>query len=479
MPEQPYTLSVHCHYYQPPRGNPFSAEPLIEPDAAPYPNWNARITAECYQPNAAIGNYKHVSFNLGESLAEWLEKNALETYHAFIHADSANMEQFNAGSAIAQPIDHTILPLARREDKITQVRWGKAVFAHRFGRLPTGIWLPEMAVDLETLEVLAEEGIEWTILTESQIEGKRAGSGLYRVNLPNGKTLKVFVRDEGLSNDIAFSLGHFGGAGRWARQVLVPRKRESGPLTLIATDGETFGHHWPGEEQFLHWLLTYEARAAGYEVMTLERYAAKQKATETVVVRNNTSWSCSHGVSRWATGCGCTPGDSTWKGAMRRAMDNLRFELDHIYYDELKAVDSSADPIGLREGYIKVALGSISSAEFLKSQEVDANKTESNRLMKLVEAQFYRQRIYTSCAFFFPDLDALSTRYGIANAAYAIKLTKEATENDLLPSFRRDLSIASGPDWENGQRITGAEILDQVQSEMPNSNNKHGTAPRI
>jgi alpha-amylase/alpha-mannosidase (GH57 family) len=185
MPE--YYLGIHCHYYQPPRGNPFSNQIPIESDAEPYLNWNARITAECYQPNAAMGNLKHVSFDIGEALARWLAENAPEVYHAFIQADAANIEQFGVGNAVAQPLDHVILPLSRREDKTIQVRWGIAVFEYRFGRKPTGMWLPEMAVDYETLEVLVEEGIEWTILTESQVEGKPVGGGPFWIRLPNRK----------------------------------------------------------------------------------------------------------------------------------------------------------------------------------------------------------------------------------------------------------------------------------------------------
>lgn len=465
MPDQ-YFLGVHCHYYQPPRGNPFSRDRLVEPDAAPFPNWNARITAECYEPNARIGNYQRISFNLGETLAAWLADNAPDVFRAFIDADRENVRLFGAGNAIAQPHDHTILPLARDEDRRTQVRWGKAAFRKRFGREATGLWLPEMAVDNETLETLIDEGIEWTILTERQVDGKPQGAGPYWIRVASGKRIKVFVRDEGLSNDIAFSLGLFGGAGRWARQVLVPRRRETGQLTLIATDGETFGHHWPQEEQFLHWLLSYEANAAGYEVITLERYADLLEPLVELKLKENTAWSCQHGLSRWATGCTCTPGDSSWKGALRRALDNLRFEIDMIYSEELKQIDASANTIKLRDAYIDVALGSIAKEDFHKQQEIDGSKDKLSRLAKLIEAQYFRQRMYDSSTFFFPDLDSPSTKYGLAHAAYAIKLTREATDVDLTPSFRRDLSIAMGPDRESETRITGADLLDLVQAEM-------------
>ncbi len=461
----PQFLSVHCHYYQPPRGNPFSSRPLIEADAAPHPNWNARITAECYEPNGAIGNFSAVSFNLGETLASWLAEHAPQTYQYFLKADADNVSRFGEGNAVAQPMHHTILPLSRRRDKVTQVRWGKAFFKHRFGRQSAGIWLPEMACDLETLEVLIEQGIEWTILTERQVIGKPAGAGPYWIRLPGGQRIKVFVRDEGLSNDIAFNLGHFGGAGRWARQVLVPRKRDAGPLTLIATDGETFGHHWPGEEQFLHWLMTYEARAAGYETTTLGRYLKQVEPHAEVELCENTSWSCGHGLARWSTGCSCTPGDSTWKGALRRALDNLRAEVDTIYLREAHNLDIG-DPAELRDAYIRVVLGIVPREQFLKEQEIDLPADRGERLLKLVEAQYYRQVMYASCAFFYPELDALSTRYGIANAANTIRLTREATGEDLTHDFRRDLGIAAGPARKSGEMLTGAEIFDELAGEL-------------
>ncbi len=459
-------LCVHCHYYQPQRGNPFDGRPLVEPDAAPFTNWNERITAECYRPNAEIGNFDGISFNLGDTLAGWLEEHAPETYQRILQADRTNVEQLKVGNAIAQPLHHTILPLSRREDKVAQVKWGKAAFAHRFGREASGMWMPEMAVDFETLDVLAEEGIEWTLLSEGQVDGKPAGAGPYWVRLPSGRKIKVFVRDEQLSNDMAFNLGRFGGAGRWAREVLVPRKRDAGALTLIASDGETFGHHWPGEEQFLHWLLGYEAHAAGYEIITLSRYIQQVEPTEEVTLRENTAWSCAHGLARWATGCGCTPGQSYWKGAVRRAMDNLRFEIDRLYEDEVRHIDG-VDATALRHAYIDVILDSTRPEDFLQRQGINLSGEAANRLRALVEAQYYRQRMYASCTFYFADLDAHTTRYGIANAAYAVKLVSDATGIDLSRNFRRDLSIATGQDSKTGLPIDGALIYDELFEGLP------------
>lgn len=458
-------LCVHCHYYQPPRGNPFSKETLVEPDAEPFKNWNERITAECYKPNADAGNFGLVSFNLGETLAAWLAENAPDTYQKILQSDARNIERGRVGNAVAQPVHHTILPLSSREDKVTQVKWGKVAFEHRFGRAPMGMWLPEMAVDFETLEVLAEQGIQWSILSESQVIDKPAGAGPFWVKLPSGGRFKVFVRDEHLSNDMAFNLGRFGGAGRWAREVLIPRRRDAGALTLIATDGETFGHHWQGEDQFLHWLLDYEALAAGYQVTTLSRYAEQNEPEAEIGLRENTSWSCQHGLARWATGCECTPGDSYWKGAVRRAMDNLHFAIDGIYFDAIKKLDG-VPALDLRDAYIDVILGKTPDKGFLKSQGVSLTGSGGAQLLKLVEAQYYRQCMYASCVYFFPMLGSYSTRYGVANAVYAIRLVKEATGVDLGPQFRKELAIAVGQEAQTGARVTGSDLFDEVANSL-------------
>jgi alpha-amylase/alpha-mannosidase (GH57 family) len=310
--------------------------------------------------------------------------------------------------------------------------------------------------------------MEWTILSEGQVDGKPAGAGPFWVRLPSGARIKVFVRDEQLSNDIAFNLGHFGGAGRWAREVLIPRKRDAGALTLIATDGETFGHHWHGEDQFLHWLLAYEALASGYKVTTLSQFIHDVEPQEEIKIRENTSWSCRHGLARWSTGCDCTPGDSYWKGAVRRAMDNLRFEIDSIYEQEVAKLDN-VSPFALRNGYIDVILGNLPREAFLKAHQVSLSGEDTMRMSRLVEAQYYRQCMYASCVYFFAALGSYTTRYGIANAAYAIQLTHEATGIDLGPQFKRDLAIAVGIDALTAEAVRGSDIFDEVKASLHTS----------
>jgi hypothetical protein len=448
-------LSIHGHFYQPPREDPFTGKIPHETGAEPYHDFNEKITAECYRPNAVLGNFERISFNLGPTLAAWMSAHAADTYQRIVQSDRANVETLGAGNAIAQSAHHTILPLARRRDKIAQIAWGIASFEYRFGRKPTGMWLPEMAVDYETLEALAGAGLSFTILSDEQVHGVTARmAGPYRVKLSAGRSIAVFVRDRSLSDQIALGLGHIPSPKEWATAVLDPR----GPgLILIATDGETFGHHFRGGEQFLHHLLARDAPGLGFQITSPSQYLAQHPPLADVEVREETAWSCKHGLTRWVTGCDCTPGDSRWKGALRRALDNLSGEMDLIYTAEARAV--GARPWPLRDAYIAVVLGQMDGPAFLSAQGLGGlDSATADRMLKLLRAEFYRQRMYASCAFFFEELTRFEPRYAIAHAARAMTLVKEATGEDLSRSLRRDLSVAVSP----RVGITGADLFDAI-----------------
>jgi hypothetical protein len=448
-------FSIHGHFYQPPREEPFTGQIPREAGAEPYHDFNEKITAECYQPNAAVSNFERISFDLGPTLAAWMSAHAADTYQRIVQSDRANVERFGLGNAVAQSAHHSILPLARRRDKITQVAWGIASFEFRFGRKPEGMWLPEMAVDYETLEALAGVGLSFTILSDDQVQGDTGGrAGPYRIRLSAGRSITVFVRDRFLSNQISFDMEHFPGARAWAAQALGAR----GPgLTLVATDGETFGHHHRGGVRFLQDLVGRDAPATGFQVTTLSKYLADHPPQVEIEIREMTSWSCGHGVARWVTGCDCTPGDGRWKGALRRALDNLSGEMDLVYTTEAGAL--GVKPWTLRDAYIAVVLGQMDGRTFLAAQGLgDLPTPAAERILKLLRAEFHRQRMYASCAFFFEELTRFEPRYAIANAARAVQLVKEATGEDLSHGFRRDLSAACSP----RAGVTGADLYDAI-----------------
>ncbi len=448
-------LCIHGHFYQPPRDDPFTGQYREEPSAAPYVNWNARITAECYEPNARVGNFERVSFNIGETLARWMEAHAHETYLHIVRSVRRQRRLYSVGNGIAQAIHHTILPLARGRDKRCQIRWGIASYRHRFGGRPDGIWLPEMAVDYETLIAVAESGLWFVILSEEQVQGDLSrGAGPYKVRLDGDRFITVFVRDRGLSNHLSFGMPSPQEARDWMNEVM--RGRPPGSLTLIATDGETFGHHHRHGVEVLQALTTPTYRDA-YEVTTLGRYLRQTPPLGEVEVIEYTAWSCAHHLGRWATGCACTLGNSCWKGALRRALDNLSREVDEIYAEVVRRRDLA--PWILRDHYITVLLGQVDERSFLQEFHLGRLSDEAQeRILNLLQAQVHRQRMFVSCAFFFEDLERVEPRYALANALRAVMLVRQATGDDLMSAFRRDLSIAVSP--STGR--TGAQILDEI-----------------
>jgi alpha-amylase/alpha-mannosidase (GH57 family) len=451
-------LCIHGHFYQPPREDPFTGRISREPSAAPYANWNERITAECYEPNAKAGNFERISFNLGGTLARWLDEEAHQTYERIVEADRTYRGAHGMGNGLAQSVHHTILPLARRRDKICQVRWGIASFEHRLGHRPEGMWLPEMAVDHETLEVLAAEGIRFTILSDEQVYGSlKAGGGPYRVALPNGSEIAIFVRDRHLSNHLSFGMPDSAYVDDWLKEHVAWRCQRNG-LHIVATDGETFGHHHRQGTQVLSHILGAGERH-GYHLTTLGLYLHQHPPEAEIRVIENTAWSCAHGLDRWVVGCGCTLGDNRWKGALRRALDNLACDLDQIYAREANQL--GFEPWPLRDRYIDVVLGKVSEEAFLNGNGLGhLTSEETQRLLHLLEAQLHRQRMYISCTFFFGDLDRYEPRYAIANAVRALALTRYATGEDLSHGFRRDLSVAMSEETD----VTGADIFDGIVS---------------
>lgn len=458
MPD--HYLCVHGHFYQPPRGDPFADDDISpEADAAPYRDFNEKITQQCYTPNAKLGNFELMSYNINAHLARWLDKNAPDTYQRIIAADAAHRAKYEVGNALAQSAHHTILPLCSKQDKLLQIKWGQMSFEYRFGRPATGMWLPEMAVDLETLQVLHDCGIQFTVLGQNQLVNAQHGAGPYWVNLPSGDRLAVYCRDDAISNQIAFNVPLLGGAGRWAHNVLAPLHKSYPRLLLIATEGETFGHHHLGEEHFLHWLLKYEAHSVGFETTTLTRDFRENPPPDdrVVEIKENTAWSCWHGLARWATGCECTKGDSRWKKALRDALDDLANQVDTAYLSYASALN--LDPWSLRVDYFRVCLGALSPSEFLRDARLTHLSAEkSQTLLNLLQAEFFRQRMYVSCTFYEDALDAAEPRYGIANAVRAALLVTRATGADFLPALRKDmLGVTSSKTSQ-----TGAHVLDEI-----------------
>ena len=442
-------LCVHAHFYQPLREDPFTG--LIPPEsgATPYKNWNERIHSECYRPNAELGNFERISFNIGPTLIAWMQTFDPESCRLILAQDQANFQRNGVGNAMAQSYHHTILPLATRQDKETQVIWGIEDFTHRFGHRPQGMWLPETAADTETLEVLVEQGIEFTILAPWQADTPSLDpTEPYRVTLPGGRSIIVFFYHQELSGGISFNPALTANADAFAQIEVAARfnheKALKGEpqLLMIATDGELYGHHQHFRDRFLAHLVNGASLKAGYDISYPAAWLKNHQPRRSMSIRERTSWSCHHGVTRWQGECDCTSGDGRWKGYLRQGLNRLAAAMDTMYVEQL--VSLRIKPWEMRNKYIQVLLGNISLAELvgdLRGEKVDSEQLA--RLQLLLEAQRYRQQMYMSCGWFFEDFGRIEPRNNVAYAAQAVNLMRMATGKDLTAQLIADLRYVS------------------------------------
>jgi alpha-amylase/alpha-mannosidase (GH57 family) len=486
-------VCVHGHFYQPPRQNPWLEEIETEESAAPFHDWNDRITAECYAPNAAarivdgeghlleiFNTYEHISFDFGPTLLAWLERADPTTYLQIIAADHASRATREGhGNAIAQAYNHMIMPLANRRDKVTQVVWGIGDFQTRFGRAPEGMWLPETAVDLESLDILAEHGMRFTILSPFQAKRVRTpGSNAwrdvtngsidpsrpYRCLLPSGRDIALFFYDAPIAKAIAFD-------GLLARgEMLIERlmggfhiERQHAQLMHVATDGETYGHHHRFGEMALAYTLCTIARKRLATLTNYGQYLARFPVEDVVEVAENTSWSCAHGVERWRSDCGCHVGgkpgwQQRWRRPLREALDWLRDRLARLFEDEGGKL--LTDPWAARDGYIAVILDrSRDNTERFFHQHARHRLSDAEMIhaRKLLEMQRHALLMYTSCAWFFAEISGIETVQMLAHAARAMQLAQEVAGDASLESgFLERLAAAPSNQpqlTENGRDV--------------------------
>jgi hypothetical protein len=446
-------FSIHAHFYQPPREDPISGEIPLEPGAAPYQNWNEKIHKDCYQPNAELGNFERISFDVGPTLIQWMADHEPDTLEKIVEGDRRNFRKFGVGNGMAQAYNHTILPLSRLHDKITQVRWGIGDFEHRFGHKPSGLWLPEAAADNETLQVLAENGIQFTILAPWQAEEQGLDvSKPYRIPLEMGKEITVFFYHQDLSMRISFDPGVTVDADRFLIETLSPkyrsahRKADPDQFFIIASDGELYGHHQPFRDKFLAYLMNGALREKPVKPTFPALWLKDHQPQHSMEIREKTSWSCHHGVLRWSGECGCAP-HGEWKAPLRHALECIADAIDDYFLSVLEPY--IVDPWELRHAYIHVLNGQETVDDLIVrvlGHRLDA--CEMEKIRYLLAAQYERQRMFTSCGWFFDDFDRIEPRNNVAYAAQAVWLTKLAVGVDLsrhaLKWFKKVKSWRSG-----------------------------------
>ncbi|HEY4905217.1 MAG TPA: DUF3536 domain-containing protein [Candidatus Sulfotelmatobacter sp.] len=483
-------ICIHGHFYQPPRENPSLEAIEVQDSAYPYHDWNERITAECYAPNAVsrvqgsnnhilqlVNNYAQISFNFGPTLLSWLKAKAGKVYDAILEADRLSQKSFSGhGSAIAQGYNHMILPLANRRDKVTQVKWGIRDFESRYGRKPEGMWLPETAVDTETLEVLAENEIKFTILAPRQAKRVRAltstkwedvsGSRIdpsraYVAELPSRKKINLFFYDGPISQAVAFE-GLLNDGKRFADRLMggFSDKREGPQLVHIATDGESYGHHHHYGEMALSSALHQIEESKVARLTNYGEFLEKHPPDQRVEIIDNSSWSCVHDVERWRSNCGCNSGGTNWnqewRAPLRAALDWLRDQLAPIFENELSSL--LRDPWAARDEYIRVILdrSAESRASFFSDYALRfLTEAEEVKALRLLEMQRHAMLMYTSCGWFFDELSGLETVQVIHYAGRALQLAEECCAQNLESQFLEQLAKAKSnlPEYGDGAQI--------------------------
>ena len=486
------SLCVHAHFYQPPRENPWLEAVELQDSSYPYHDWNERITAECYAANAACrildgegriaditNNYAKISFNFGPTLLAWLEDKAPDVYAAILAADKQSRDQHHGhGSAISQAYNHMILTLANMRDKHTQVVWGIRDFEHRFGRPPEGMWLPEAAVNLDSLEALESNGIKFTILSPSSAQmvrrsreepwrdvsgGEIDPSMAYKIQLPSGKSMALFFYDAPVSRGIAFE-NLLENGERFADRLInvFSESRDWPQLAHIATDGETYGHHKPHGDMALAYALRFIEEKKLAVLTNYSEFLEQNPPTHEARILDNSSWSCSHGVERWRSNCGCNSGahpgwNQGWRAPLREAMDWLRDTLVPIYEDQGRQIFQN--PWQARDEYIRVILdrspGNVCDF-FHQAAGRKLSHEEKLRGLKLLELQRHAMLMYTSCGWFFDELSGLETVQTIQYAARAVQLAFQLTGNPNLESeFVERLARAKSnvPENQDGRQV--------------------------
>lgn len=505
MPTERY-LCIHGHFYQPPRENPWLESVEHQESAYPFHDWNERITAECYAPNAnsrilddegfitrIVSNYSRISFNFGPTLLAWLERARPDVYQAILRADGDSRRRFSGhGSAIAQAYNHSILPLCSPRDRKTQIEWGLRDFERRFGRTPEGMWLPETAADTDTLEDLVDAGLRFTILAPHQavdvrppgrkdwrdVRGGRIDPRRgYVARLPSGRTLALFFYDGPVSQAVAFEQLLSNGDKFRARLMGAFDSTRQGPqLVHIATDGETYGHHHRHGDMALAYALRAIEADPDVQLTNYGEHLERFPPDHEVRIVERSSWSCAHGIERWRSNCGCSTGGrpgwtQEWRKPLRSALDWLRDRLAELYEDLAPRVLRA--PWAARDAYVSVILdrSDASLAKFFAEHgraaadadppDEESAAAERTTALKLLEMQRHSLLMYTSCAWFFDELSGIETVQVLGYAGRAIQLAAELTGVDVETPFLQRLEAARSnlPEQGDGVQIYERHVV--------------------
>lgn len=495
-------ICIHGHFYQPPRENPWLNEVEVQDSAYPYHDWNERVTAECYARNAAarildnnrriidiVNNYSKISFNFGPTLLSWMQDKDPEIYAAVLEADRLSQQHFSGhGSAMAQVYNHMIMPLANTKDKRTQIIWGIKDFESRFKRKPEGMWLAETAVDLESLDLMAEQGIKFTVLAPHQAkrvkqttsqetlwrdvtEAKVDPRVPYRCYLPSGRQISIFFYDGPIALGVAFE-GLLNNGEQFAQRLTgdFSAGNPNAQIVSIATDGETYGHHHKFGDMALAYGLHYIESHHLAQLTVYGEFLQKYPPTQEVEIAENSSWSCVHGIERWRSDCGCSTGgqkgwNQKWRAGLRQSLDWLRDQIRPLY--EIQMAAFTNDPWGLRDRYIEVILDRSEEHVERFLQNVAGRpfkEDEKIKILKLLEMQTNAMLMYTSCGWFFNDVSGIETVQVLKYAARVIQLAQDIAGVKLEEGFISRLAavVSNVPELKDGAHVYRAMVKPSI-----------------
>lgn len=495
----------HGHFYQPPRETPYTEEIDIQESAYPFDNWNERIANECYIPNTfariidsygyiikIINNLEYMSFNFGPTLLKWIKLYKPELYQKIIEADRESLKHFEGcGNAIAQVYNHIIMPLSDENDKKLQVYWGIKDFYYHFKRYPKGMWLSETAVDTNTLEILAYYNIKFTILGEHQIKRvKKINSNEWEnsfiprkpilIKLPSGNKIIVFPFDKELSAEISFKDALYNGE-KLANNLLNKLKNLENSMILIATDGETFGHHKKFGELGLAFAINYLNNSNIVKVSNLEYYLKNNYIEYEGEIIDNTSWSCAHGIERWRSDCGCKFDPNTnqkWRTPFRKAIDFLKDEfLKQIKQNNtpyksqeefFKDLQNYIDIILKRDFEVKDFSSFNDYKDFIYNYFNNKNENEIQKKLKLLEIYKNILFAYTSCGWFFDDISGLEATQNMKYLEYALNKMSEVFNKEIIENIRNKfLDILEQAESNYPKYINGKYIFTNLIKPIP------------
>lgn len=471
------SISIHGHFYQPPRTDPFTGKDqvdsyVLDQTGGKYSNWNKIITDQCYKPNADLGNFSLISFDLYRSLAEWLEINEPTVYSKIIQNDQIAYQNDGFGSALCGSWDHAILPLLSAEDKELEVYWGYHDHIKRFGHEPVGFWLAETAVSFEVLDILAKNGLRLVVLAPWQASNPIDTTKIYFVSLKEGRRICVAFYDKLLSDNLSFNSLAMGNADQFAKDYIASRSLRDSQVLLGATDGERYGHHLKEGENFLHRLLTTSTSDLNISPTTILKAFAQTSPKDEAFIKDNTSWSCLCGdLKRWKQDCECCVDydrnnsrvSGQWKAILFNSINTMSQNLVAVADNLLSKL--LINPTEAKKEYIHVHLHTMTESEFLsKHQRKPLDAQEISTVMNACKMQLYRLAAFTSCGWFFSELDRPEPRIVIGNMKKALSLLADLGHVEHMMNLEKAFTAELSNAKSNFTGKNGKDLYLEYQS---------------